>query len=91
MKIGPRSPLPILGGLAGVPHLIVHIQTHEPTEQQVVLQLLHQQPLAAHPIEKLQQQRSQQLLRRDRRPPVARTQLGELRQHLFQRHIHQRS
>ena len=50
------------------PHRVVHRQADKPAEQQVVVQLLHQQPLAPHGVEHLQQQRAQQLLRRDRRP-----------------------
>src|SRR5512146_3387065 len=40
----------------------------EPAEQQIVIELFHQLPLRADGVERLQQQRSQQLLRRDRRP-----------------------
>src|SRR5439155_23720436 len=43
----------------------------------------HQQPFAAHAVEHLQQQRSQQLLRRDRRPPLPRVKLIELRRQLY--------
>ncbi len=58
-----QQPLPVLGEHRHVPHLVVHAQPHEPPEQQVVVQLLHQQPLAAHPVEHLQQQCPQQLFR----------------------------
>src|SRR5512133_1752423 len=51
-----------------VPHRIVDAETDEPAEQQTVVQLLHQLPLRADGVKRLQQQRPQQLLRRDRRP-----------------------
>jgi len=63
--------------LVDIPDGVVHVQTHEPTEQQVIVELFHQQPLAAHRVQRLQQERSQQLLRRDRRPPGFRIQLEE--------------
>ena len=44
---------------------VIYTQADEPPEQQVVLQLLHQQPFAAHGVQCLQQQRPQQLLGRD--------------------------
>src|ERR1035438_5458193 len=42
-----------------------------------IVELFHQQPFAAHRVQCLQQERSQQLLRRDRRPPGFRVQLVE--------------
>src|SRR5262249_26328165 len=62
-----------------------HAQANEPAEQQVVFQLLHQQPLAAHGVEDLQEQRPQQLLGRNRGPSRARIQLAEPPRHLLQR------
>jgi hypothetical protein len=56
------------GGLAYDPPLngwpaTVIVAAHEPPEEQVVVQLLHEQPLAPHRVQDLQQQRAQQLLR----------------------------
>ena len=69
--ISPSSkPIAILREHRHVPDSIVHLEPHEPTEQQVVLELLHQHPLAANRVEHLKQQGPQQLLRRHRRPPV---------------------
>ncbi len=48
-------------------HRVVHLQSDEPTKWQVVVQLLHQHPLAADAAEVLQEQRAQQTLRRNRR------------------------
>ena len=52
--------------------------TDSPTNQQVVIQLLHQLPLRANGMESLQQQGPQQLLRRDRRAAVLRVEPGKL-------------
>ena len=45
---------------------IVRVQTHEPTEQQVGVELLSQHPLGANAVDRLQQQDQQQLLWRNR-------------------------
>jgi hypothetical protein len=52
-----------------IPDGVIHVQAHEPTEQQVIVELFHQQPFAAHRVQRLQQERSQQFLLRDRRSP----------------------
>src|SRR5207245_11401728 len=49
-----------------------------PPEEQVVVELLHEEPLAAHAVEHLQEQGPQQVLGRDRRPPDLGIQLVEL-------------
>jgi len=48
-----------------VPDHVVGAEAHKPAEQQVVVELLQQQPLGADPLEHLQQ-RGQQQFRRDR-------------------------
>ena len=48
------------------PDRIIWAQAHKPAEQQVVVELLQQQPLRADAIERLQQRGQQQLLRRHR-------------------------
>ena len=70
-----QQPLAVLGEHRHVPHRRVHRQADEPAEQHVVGQLLHQLPLGADAVEGLQQQRPQQLLRRDRGPADHRVQL----------------
>jgi len=60
-----------------IPNGVVHVQPHEPTEQQVIVELFHQQPFAAHRVQRLQQQRSQQLLRPIDGRPVFGVQLVE--------------
>ena len=45
-----------------ISYCIVHVQSNEPAEQQVVIELLHQHPFAAHRVQQLQQKRTQQLL-----------------------------
>ena len=61
-----------------VPHRSVDPEPHEPAEQKVVVQLFHQQPLRAHRVERLQQQRPQQPLGRDRGAAQGRVQRLEL-------------
>src|SRR5271170_7177165 len=62
-----QQPLAVLGKDRHVPYGIVHTQANEPAKQQIVIKLLHQLPLAAYRVQYLQQQRAQQLLRRNRR------------------------
>ena len=73
-----------------VPGRIVDPDPDEPAEQKVVLQPLHQLPLRADRVERLQQHRPQQLLRRDRRPPDRRIQRRELPLQRRQRLVHDR-
>ena len=84
----------VLAERGGVPDHIVHVQPDEPAKQHVVGQLFHQHPLAAHRVKHLQQQRSQQPLRRYRRSPYPRIQLVKLRRQLledFIRHLSTRA
>src|SRR6267142_5279524 len=74
-----QQPLPVFREHRHVPHLFVHTPSHKPAVQQVVAQLFHQPPLTAHTEQHLQQQRAQQLLRRNRRPSVPRIHLAEFR------------
>src|SRR5215469_18666752 len=53
-----------------VPHRLIHLQAHEPPEKQVIVQLLHQQPLAAYRVEDLQKHGSEEALRWHRWSPV---------------------
>ncbi len=62
-----QQPIAVLGEGGRRPHRVVHRQPHKPPKQQVVLQLLHQHPLAAHGIQHLEQQCPQQMLGRNRR------------------------
>src|SRR5579862_3540210 len=82
--------IPVLREHGGIPHPLVHVHPHEPSEQQVVVQLLHQQPLTADRVEDLQQQRPQQPFRSNRRPSRVRIQPRKVARHLFQHFIHQR-
>ena len=61
--IARQQPVAILGKRRGMPDRVIHIQPDEPPEQQVVVELFHEQPLAPHRVEHLQQQSAQQLLR----------------------------
>jgi hypothetical protein len=62
-----EQPVAIFGKRRVIPHRRIHAHADEPAEQQVVIQLLDQQPLTSHAVQELQQQGAQQLLRRDRR------------------------
>ena len=89
-EVGLQQPLPVLGIDRGVPHRIVHAQTHKPAKQQVVIQLLHQQPFAAHAIQALQQERTQQLLGRDGGASHSRIHLTKAARQSTQHLVHQR-
>jgi hypothetical protein len=73
-----EQPLAVFREHGHIPNGVIHVQAHEPTEQQVIVELFHQQPFAAHRVQYLQQERPQQLLRRDRRSPGFGVQLVEL-------------
>jgi len=76
--------LPILAEDGMVPDGLIPRHAHEPAEEQVVVQRLHQPPLAAHRVENLQQQHPQQALGRDRWPPHLGVEPRKLRRHLLQ-------
>ncbi len=59
--------LAVLGEHGHVANRVIHVQTHKPAEQQVVVELFHQHPFAPHRVQRLQQECSQQLFWRDRR------------------------
>ena len=50
-----EQPVAMLGKRRGMPDRVIHIQPDEPPEQQVVVELFHEQPLAPHRVEHLQQ------------------------------------
>src|SRR5436190_3168292 len=64
--VAAQQPLTVLRKGGRIPHPIIHVQTHEPAKQHVVIKFFHQQAFAAYAVEHLQQQRSQQLLWRNR-------------------------
>src|SRR5512145_83324 len=41
-----QKTLPVLTEYRGVPHPIVHVEPHKPPKKQIVIELLHEQPLA---------------------------------------------
>ena len=49
-----------------IPRRVIHAETDEPAEQEIELHPLHQLALGADPVERLEQHRAQQPLRRDR-------------------------
>ena len=72
-----QQAIAVLGEHGHVPHRIVDVQIHEPTEEQVVLELLHQLPLGANRVKRLQQQRPQQPFRGNGVPPRRRVEFGK--------------
>ena len=80
-----EQPIPVLAEGRVIPHRLVHRQPDEPSEKQVVLELLNQQPLASDRVENLQQQCPNQPLGRDGRPARLRVEPLEPPVHLRQR------
>jgi hypothetical protein len=74
-----KQAIAILGERGRHPHGVVHAEPDKPAKQQVIGELFHQHPLAAHRIQHLEQERPQQVLGRDRRPARLGIQLFELR------------
>ncbi len=73
-----QQPVAVLREHRMIPRRIIDPQPDEPAKQQVVLELLDQHALTADRVERLQQQRPQQMLGRDRRPAGRGVQPGEL-------------
>src|SRR5690348_5469960 len=83
-----QQSFPILAENSVVPDWLIHLQSHEPPEQQVVVHLLHQHPFAAHGVKDLKQHRPQQPLRWHRWPAGLRIQTLELLSHCSQNFVH---
>jgi hypothetical protein len=82
-----QQPIAVLGKGRRIPHRIVDAQADEPAKQKVELDPLHQLPLRTDRIERLQQQRPQQPLRRDRLAAMGRIQSVELTREPGQRRV----
>ena len=52
--IARKQPVAVLAENRCIPHRIVRRQTHKPAEEQIIVELIHQQPLGAHTIESLE-------------------------------------
>src|SRR5260370_20005077 len=48
--IAVEQPIPVLAEYRRIPHRIIRCEPDEPAEQQIVVELLHQLPLRAHPV-----------------------------------------
>ena len=70
--------LAILRNGRRVPHRVIRRKSDEPAVQQIVVQLFHQLPFTPYTIKYVQQQRAQQLLRRDRRAPCRGIQYAKI-------------
>jgi hypothetical protein len=68
---------------------LVHLRIQEPAEQQVVVELLAKQPLAAHRVQRHQQRGFQQPLGRQRRSPHRAVHLIEHRRKFLERSLGQ--
>src|SRR5450631_494176 len=80
--------LAVLGKHRYVPYSVVHVETKEPAVEHIVIELLHHHPLAANRIEYLQQQRSQETLRRNRWPASKRVDFSELARDLAEHDVY---
>ena len=78
------QPLAVLRKCRRVPYRIIRRKPDEPAVQKIVVQLFHQLPLPADAIEDLEQERAQQLFRRDRGAPLARIELPKGSAQVFQ-------
>jgi hypothetical protein len=74
-----QQAVPVLTKGGRRPDWVIHAEADKPPVQHAVVDLLHQQPLAAHRVERLNQQGPQQLLRRNRRPADVGVHLRESR------------
>ena len=74
-----QQPVAVLREHGRHPHRLIDAEADEPAVEQVVVQLLHQLRLRADRVERLQQQRPQQPLGRNRRPAGRRVDPLELR------------
>jgi hypothetical protein len=77
--IAREQAIPVLREGRMIPDLIVDPEPDEPAEQQVEVQPLHQLALRADRVERLQQERPQQLFGRDRRSSHAGIEVMEAR------------
>ncbi len=82
-----QQPVAVLSEGRGVPHWVLDPEPDKPAKQQVVINPLDQLPFRADRVERLQQQRAHQPLRRDRLPAERRIELGELAGQRFERGI----
>jgi hypothetical protein len=57
-----QQPVPILREHGHIPDAVIHLKTHGPAKQRVVLKLLHQHPFTANRIQNLEQQSARELL-----------------------------
>ena len=82
-----QQPVTVLGEGGGVPHRVLDAEPNKPAEQQIGIDPLDQLPLRTDRIERLQQQRAHQPLRRDRLAANRRIELLELARQRFERGI----
>ncbi len=83
-NVSGKQAVAVLGEHRSYPHRIVNAQAHEPAEQEIVLHLLHQLPLAADRVQQLNHERAQKLLRWNRGSADVRIHLLEERRQFAQ-------
>ncbi len=88
--IAVQQPIAVLGESCGIPHRILDAEPDKPAKQQIIVDPFDQLPFRADRIERLQQQRAHQPLRRDRLPAERRIELFELARQRFERRIRDR-
>src|SRR5258708_22170651 len=69
-----EQPRSVLRERLSVPDPVVEAQAHEPTEEDVVVEVLDELALATKGVKHLKDKRSEETFRRNRRPPGARVQ-----------------
>src|SRR5680860_1065585 len=67
--VGGQDTVPVLGEARGVPGSLRELQAHEPAEEQVVFQVFAELALRGDAVQGLQDQGTQETLRRDGDPP----------------------
>src|SRR5262249_33563012 len=75
--IASQEAIAVLAEDGCIPYGIIRRKTHKPTEQKIIVELLHKEPFGAHAIESLEKQSAQKPLGRDARSTVPRVKLRE--------------
>src|SRR5660398_252755 len=88
-QVGGQYSVPVVGDARGVPGSLREPQPHEAAEEQVVFQVLAELALRGDAVQGLQDQGTQETLRRDGDPPFLGIEGVEQRAHLPQGLIHE--
>jgi hypothetical protein len=80
----------VLGESRVVPHRFVDREAHKPAEEEVVIELLDQEPLASNGVEDLEEEGAEELFRGDPRPADVRVDRPEQEVHIGKGLVHHR-